>query len=272
MRGITMLCVSIAVLVCSILTVPPQTSGGALVQQTVFTILPKGSNPGSYNQLSPSLAPLNVVAFDSTCTGTTSGIRLTNTTSAPVSFKLTIQDTFSDDALFFFQTQTIPLTLSANQTLDTGFSINGGKPLIGSASLYNPVGFVGTGTLVPDVSAFETAFTDSGVVHFTGLTPTGDIIPNYNGIETITYLYGPTSPEPASLVMLSIGLAAVAGFAWRQACLARRVSRDVGRRAAAPARFVPVGIDSLTIAGGCPGSGSGSLHEGGRSLVRRNRR
>jgi hypothetical protein len=37
------------------------------------------------------------------------------------------------------------------------------------------------------------------------------------GFETVTYFYGTTFPipEPASLVMLSLGLTAVAGLAWR---------------------------------------------------------
>jgi hypothetical protein len=41
---------------------------------------------------------------------------------------------------------------------------------------------------------------------------------NLPGTETVTYYYGNTffTPEPTSLAMLSLGLATVAGLAWRQ--------------------------------------------------------
>jgi hypothetical protein len=41
---------------------------------------------------------------------------------------------------------------------------------------------------------------------------------DYEGSETVTYYYGSSflNPEPASLVMFSLGLTAVAGLAWQR--------------------------------------------------------
>jgi hypothetical protein len=49
-----------------------------------------------------------------------------------------------------------------------------------------------------------------------GLQDTGTPT-DYEGTETVTYYYGSSFPvaEPASLVMLTLGLAVVAGLAWR---------------------------------------------------------
>jgi hypothetical protein len=65
----------------------------------------------------------------------------------------------------------------------------------------------------PGFGAVESVTADNSLIT---VTPFGSNV-DFRGSETITYYYGSSFPvpEPVSLVMLSVGLATVAGLAWR---------------------------------------------------------
>jgi hypothetical protein len=213
-----MRCLALVVLACAILAVPDRASGGTLVQTDSFHIQEHGTTYPAYNQLLPSLGPLNVVALDLAATGSSTEIDLTNNSSAPVSFNLTIHDEFGFDINHLptlMLTTTIPLTLSAHQVMDTEFPLNGGNPFTASAYFAFPstAGFVGTGTMIPlGMLDPEISSVDNAAISFFENFSYG--IPSFIGTETITYLYGPTAPEPPSFVLLFLGLGAVGVAAW----------------------------------------------------------
>jgi hypothetical protein len=71
----------------------------------------------------------------------------------------------------------------------------------------------GATDLGPVLGGVEGAHADNPLIRQTELV-TGD----YEGSETVTYYYGSSflNPEPASLVMLTLGVTAVAALAWRR--------------------------------------------------------
>jgi hypothetical protein len=109
--------------------------------------------------------------------------------------------------------------LSAHQVLDSAFPLNGGN-LIVTTGYYTGSGtapFVGTGTLTPRFPGdnFNVSSDNTSISVVVKPNNSGNV-PSFSGTDTITYLFGTSAPEPASFVMLSIGLAAVGVVAWRR--------------------------------------------------------
>jgi hypothetical protein len=211
-----------------------EAQAGTMTQTAGFHFAAHGGSGGQpYNQLNPGLAPLNAVVFSITVEGSANGfsgqgdlfVVSNNTFGTTLSFNTTVAGTFSSEAGGFSTRYTVPTTLGPGGSMDfTPIQIPPQGFQSTMVETTNLSLWVGTGTLTPIVGAFfESVTTDvpppsqgPPLVSVTELSTF-----NFQGSETITYYYGssfPPAPAPAppSLVMLSLGLAAVAGLAWRQ--------------------------------------------------------
>jgi hypothetical protein len=195
-----------------------QTHAGTMTQTAGFIAAPHGGTLGSYSQLNPSLAPLNAVVTTITVGGQGNIYTLTNPTSNTISFTASLFGALNIDTLGFVSVSTMSETLGPFQsTMLTTLPLPMGTQS-SSAQTTNLSAYIGTGTLV--VTQFGGGFQDSVHTDNPSIIVSSPPLPNFafGGTETVTYYYGSTFliPEPTSLVMLSLGLAAVAGLAWRQ--------------------------------------------------------
>jgi hypothetical protein len=200
---------------------------GIITQTVSFNIRSHGGTGNflNFNQLDPSLAPLNAVvltvsatgyAFSSGITGHDDTFQVTNPTANTISFNAMLFGSLSTDAGGFRTMSTVPTTLGPHQSQDfiplliPSPAFQSTMTLLGDLSQSE---YVGTGTFLTVVSDLNFVITDNSLISVTDLD--ARII---DGFETITYYYGSSFlvPEPASLVMLSIGLTMVAGLAWHR--------------------------------------------------------
>jgi hypothetical protein len=182
-----------------------------------------GAKP--YNQLDPSLAPLNAVVFTVTLDGPGEGLGptgrgdsylVTNPTSNTISFNAMLQGImYSNDAEYGFSaSSTVPVTLGPNEST---FLLSFQLPPFGiqvTRGVTMDLGqYVGTGILTPLFFESDNVSVDNSLI-----TVSNRDAFKFTGTETITYYYGSTflMPEPASLTVLSLGLAAVAGLTWHR--------------------------------------------------------
>lgn len=195
---------------------------GIIVQSPFFHFASHGTDFRPYSQLSPDLAPLNAVAFESTAIGRSDDYFLDNRSASTVTFAATAFDAFSLDAGGVSFSRTFTITLPGFGGTDLSWLINNGKPIVASRLVTTDLDrFIGTGLLSFEGTIIESLRVDDPAIHVysSGLGAVGGGFAFYDGTETITYYYGSTLgpvPEPASLISMSLGLASVAGLAWRR--------------------------------------------------------
>jgi hypothetical protein len=194
-----------------------QAHAGIMTQTTNFNFASHagtGAIPSSYNQLDPSLGPLNaVIGTLSMSAGQFETFQVTNPTSNTISFNVTQFGSFGEtNAGQFTITSTEPVTLLGGQSttlpplmIPPGFQTS----LAQTTDLSK---YVGTGQLFFLFGFNDGALPDNSLIRVSNSD--GYRIP---GAETVTYLYGSTLllPAPPSLVMLSLGLIVAGGLAWR---------------------------------------------------------
>jgi hypothetical protein len=203
-------------LAAAVLLFGVQAQAGTITQTINFRISAHESQYEYFSQLDPSLAPLNAIgmAVDFRGGGTGPNYELYNTTNNAVSFYVTLVSQLSTLVGQTPYTYTvIPVTLgpagsayfTPTQIPPAGYQFSGLLP--GADS------FIGTRMLTVTLGGIEGVTASSPLVRVNQLQ-TGEI----DGSETVTYYYGSSFPvpEPASLVILSLGLAVVAGLAWHR--------------------------------------------------------
>jgi hypothetical protein len=180
-----------------------------------------------YNQLDPSLAPLNDVATTVNFVGVSGNLYyLVNPTSTTITFDATLNWLLVIDGGTSASNRfTVNATLGPSQFTTLQFSLFGFQlSSVQSSQTTNLSGYIGTGQLYPFgsptsggfVGYFERVTVDNSSIMVTTMYDQQPVSTSAMiGTETVTYYFGPTviMPEPASLVMLSIGLATVAGVA-----------------------------------------------------------
>ncbi len=208
---------------CLCLAVVLSTLGGTIVQTTGFH--EDNHNPlvGSYNQFNPALGPLNEVVTTVTLNpygidGTGNAYFLTNQGAVAISFHATIWGTAdTDGGKWESINNQVPMTLGAfSQSLvfpiDVPKSFQTTQIRTSNLSGYIGTGQLLTGAMDPGGNQELVSVDDFRV----SVRPQSAL--NITGIETVTYYYGSSFavPEPASVVGMALGLAVVAGMAWRR--------------------------------------------------------
>jgi hypothetical protein len=187
-----------------------------MTQTAGFLAAPHGGMTAVINQLPPMLEPLNAVVTTVTVGGQGNIYTLRNPTSNAVSFNATVFGALGVDAVSFVSVSTVPVTLVPFQsTMLTTLPLPMGTQS-STVQTTNLSAYIGTST-VPNTGGFmdHVMASDPSInVSMSSFIPTYE----FGGTEMVTYYYGSTLllPEPASLAMLSLGLAAVAGLAWRR--------------------------------------------------------
>jgi hypothetical protein len=200
-----------------------QAHAGTITQTISFHFAAHGTTFTAYNQLDPSLAPLNGVV--STVTFLQGGVGntfdVTNPTTNTISFHATLTWSLITDGGNLFSTSIIPVTLGPNQTIAlTPLQIPAPGYVISGAKTTGLSVYIGTGQLAPFL-AVGSPFGDNVFVDNSSITVRSETGGTFGGLldgsETVTYFFGSTfvQPEPASLGMLSLGLVGVAALAWR---------------------------------------------------------
>jgi hypothetical protein len=200
-----------------------QAHAGIITQTSNFHYADHGGTGAQpYNQLDPSLTPLNAVVFSISIAGYPVSFghtfEVSNPTSNTISFNATLSGGLFTEAGGFTTMPTVPTTLGPHQSKDF-------IPLIVPSPAFqssmtqttNLDRYVGTGMVVPaGFGGFERVTADNSLITVTQLGATAEFL----GSETITYYYGSSFPvpEPASLAMLSFGLPTIAMLmlAWRK--------------------------------------------------------
>jgi hypothetical protein len=214
------------VLACLLLAAASSAQAGTIIQTHPFHYAPHGSMVPGFNQLDSSLAPLNAVEFDVTATGSQS-FSVMNETSGPLTVTLSGDMIFSTDAGTTLSHFATPLALNPFQAVSVTESLpfSNSLQLLGSPSL--TAQYVGTGQFFPG-GMFQTASlgVDSSSANVTP-DSSGPVI---DGTETVKFFFGPTfpAPEPPGLVMLALGLLAVAGVRYCDWSSRLRCSRCSG--------------------------------------------
>jgi hypothetical protein len=148
--------------------------------------------------------------------GTGHTFQVTNPTSTTISFNAMLFGSLGTEAGGFSTMSTVPTTLGPGQFTFFAPLIVPSPAFQSSMTQTTDLGrYVGTGMLVPaGFGGIESVTTDNSLIKVTQLGTSA----NFQGSETIPYYYGTSFPvpEPASLMMLSLGLATVAMLAWRQ--------------------------------------------------------
>jgi hypothetical protein len=208
-----------------------QAHAGIITQTVNFSIQAHGSLVFPYNQLDPSHLPLNAWAITVNLnSGAGPQWQLLNPTSNTISFNATLHGSINTDAGPTAIVNTVmPLTLGPGQSTlvyvhnpfssfpSPAYQISAVDPATGNVSL------VGTGQVQP----FDIVTQNGGFVFNEFVTANNGISVSVihlgmdaalSGTETVAYFYGDTPfiPEPASIITLSLGLAAVTACVWRQ--------------------------------------------------------
>jgi hypothetical protein len=164
----------------------------------------KGAEP--YNQLDPSLAPLNAVVLTVSVEGYDHTFQVANPTSNTISFNATLVGDLNSEAGRFTSGSIVPVTLGPHQST---YFVPPLIPLPGFQTTMTLTGdltgsrYVGTGMLTPPgFGNLESVTADNSLITVTELASTFDL----RGTEMITYYYSSSflNPEPASLVMFAL--------------------------------------------------------------------
>jgi hypothetical protein len=178
---------------------------------------PGGAGPNDYNHLAPSLVPLNVVSFSTNAAGSygyllsNNGNTQTVTVTENTELQIGSYPTAFNALLDVKSTKTYQILLTAGEEVGEIASISGGQFTAVTTNLSQ---FVGTGQNIITFSMFLGLSVDDPAVTHSSPEPETSI--RVTGTSTVTYLYGATVPEPASVVMMTLGLSAVAALRWRR--------------------------------------------------------
>jgi hypothetical protein len=193
---------------------------GTITQISRINLQSHGGGYDTFNQLDPSLAPLNGVEFDATITGTRL-FSVTNLTPMSLNITATVQMVLRTDAGVTSTHFLMPLSIPGNP-ITGGGTIGGSESLTSSGSLVllaSPsltATYVGTSFFAPDGS-----FTLAMELDVPSTIATVAVDPSagsFVGTETVTFFFGPTpapTPEPRGFVMLGVGLLSVAAVGYR---------------------------------------------------------
>jgi hypothetical protein len=196
-------------LACLLLLATSSAQAGTIIQTHAFHYAPHGSMVPGFNQLDPSLAPLNAVEFDVTATGSQS-YTVMNETTGPLTVTLSGDLVLSTDAGMTSSHFATPVSLNPFQAVSVTESIafSNSLQVLGSPSL--TAQYVGAGLFLPS-AMFQTA--SLGVDTSSASVSPDSSGPVVDGIETVKFFFGPTfpAPEPMGLVMFGIGIVATAG-------------------------------------------------------------
>lgn len=183
---------------------------GTIVQTVTFHYATHGTTFTGYNQLNPSLAPLNDVIFN-THFDFAGGLvfSLLNTNSTTQTFNVTERTNVTTDGGGFLTNSAVEsITLAPQETrFITPPSIVGN---ISTTQITSLSSFIGTSGLDPMLSLTGSVTPNIGGIRVTDVTNMfGTTLAN--GSETITYLFGTTVavPEPASILTMLTGLVSV---------------------------------------------------------------
>jgi PEP-CTERM motif len=189
---------------------------GTITQTISFHYATHGTTFVPYNQLNPSLAPLNNVAF-TVGLGFAGGsvFSLVNTTGSEQTFNVNERTDVSTDggSATAFAVESVTLKPGA-MTLVTTPNIYANLFAMQSTGLSH---FVGTSELQPTIGLSGSAVPSISGIQVTDVTQQFATT-RADGSETVTYYFGTTffTPEPSSVLMMLIGLAPVAALAWRR--------------------------------------------------------
>jgi hypothetical protein len=194
-----------------------QAHAGMMTQTSNFHFASHGGTgaiPPGFNQLDPSLAPLNAVLFTLIFSASFETFEVLNPTFNTISFNATLSGSFGEGNVGIYRTQfTEPVTLPGGQsTFLTPLTIPPPGVQLSNAQTTGLSEYVGTGQVFLTFGGFDNATIDNSLIQVSNLDAS-----DFRGTETVTYYYGSTLllPEPASLAMLSLGLAAVAIMRWQ---------------------------------------------------------
>ncbi len=205
-----------AIAVASVCVLTPPCSAGTVVQTVNFYGASEGGvGLNEYNQMSPSLAPLNVVSFTTTASGTslyniinnsqnTQTVNVTQTSELVVGSYPTAYNALLDAE----STVTYQITLTAFEQYGERASVSGSASTAVTTNLSQ---FVGTGQNSIDSAIYLILSFDNPSITFSRQDP--ESYSYTSGTSTVTYFYQGSFPEPASIVMMTVGLTTVAALA-----------------------------------------------------------
>lgn len=200
---------------------------GTITQTVSFVYMSHNSRPFPYNQLDPSLAPLNEVVFEVNANGAQGPFHVTNPTGSTLSFNLFVSATLSTDGGGTSTATTVPTTLGPGASIDISPTLSYSGSAFKTTNLSS---YVGTSDIMPSAFFFGSVFSSNPLITIMDDSAFGGPGLFASGTEKVTYAFGDTLgvPEPHSMIMLSLGLAAIAGMRHRsvRAWLIRHRTRD----------------------------------------------
>jgi hypothetical protein len=195
------------------LCVPGRTApASSIVQKINFDIASHGTNYTPYAQFNPALGPLHEVDIAISGGASSDYYSFQNHALVTVDFTATVGVQVGAAMNNVVIESTFAVSLRSGETNVNLGNAGGVYTATGSytAASSNLAYWIGTRTLNPDiVSLFSFARVSDPRIF---VQPAG-LGAATGGTETITYVYGLVTPEPASAVMLGLGLVAVAGMA-----------------------------------------------------------
>jgi hypothetical protein len=171
----------------------------------------------NYDPFNPALGPLNAVQTTISVLGVGPSYLLTNPTSSAITFLAGTDFELFSMGGFYDAKASYLLTLGPGQSTDVTTFISLSTVSNTTALFSNLDGFLGTTPAsLPGITGANSGVFPTNSAIRSVMDPSFAF--SFSGNVSVTYYYGSTLllPEPGSVVLLSLGLAAVAGLAWRR--------------------------------------------------------